>query len=233
MKVGKVGRGSPGAISFNHIMADGSMNTGFPDELTIDDYKENGAHTLEMDRVNAHETPSFEEVFQRYQSLVFNLLFRVLGDREEALDISQEVFLSVYRKLSRFRGESSLKTWIYRIALNRASNRCRWWNRLRRRGTLSLDEHLGKEDDRVFCDSLRAPGATPEEELLGRERRRNIEHSLLRLPVQQRVAVIMRDIEGLTYEEIAVLLSVSLGTVKSRIARGREELKRRLNGTLG
>jgi RNA polymerase sigma-70 factor, ECF subfamily len=208
------------------------MNTGFPDELALDNYKENSvALDLEDSHVSVKE--SFDEIFQHYQGMVFNLTFRMLGDREEALDVSQEVFLSVYRKLARFRGESSLKTWIYRIAVNRAANRCRWWNRLRRRGTISLDEHLSKEDDRTLSESLESGGATPEDALLAQEKHCEIERSLMRLPVQQRVAVIMRDVEGLSYEEIADLLQVSLGTVKSRIARGREELKRRLNGTLG
>jgi RNA polymerase sigma-70 factor (ECF subfamily) len=232
MKVREVNRRTYGALIFNHIVADRSMDTGFPEELALDSYKENGV-ALDMEATQASLTASFEEIFRRYESMVFNLLFRVLGDREEALDVSQEVFFSVYRKLHRFRGESSLKTWIYRIALNRAANRCRWWNRLRRRGTLSLDEHLSKDEgSRAFGDSLKSTGMTPEEELLINEKRRDIEHSLLRLPVQQRMAVIMRDVEGLPYEEIAASLQVSLGTVKSRIARGREELKRRLNGTL-
>ncbi len=207
------------------------MSTGFPDELTLDSYEEDD-RAQDRDMIRASAAVTFEEIFQHYGSMVFNLTFRILGDREEALDVSQEVFFAIYRKLQRFRGESSLKTWIYRIAINRASNRCRWWNRLRRRGTVSLDEHLSKGDSRTISEALASAGNTPEEALLLREKRNEIEHTLQCLPVQQRVAVIMRDVQGLSYEEIAGLLQVSLGTVKSRIARGREELKRRLNGTL-
>jgi RNA polymerase sigma-70 factor (ECF subfamily) len=207
------------------------MSTGFPDELTLDSYEEDG-RAQDRDMIRASAAVTFEEIFQHYGSMVFNLTFRILGDREEALDVSQEVFFAIYRKLQRFRGESSLKTWIYRIAINRASNRCRWWNRLRRRGTVSLDEHLSKDDSRTISEALASAGNTPEEALLLQEKRNEIEHTLQCLPVQQRVAVIMRDVQGLSYEEIAGLLQVSLGTVKSRIARGREELKRRLNGTL-
>lgn len=207
------------------------MNTGFPDELTLAGYEKDSV-ALEGDQCGPTVSESFEEIFALYQSMVFNLALRILGDREEALDVSQEVFLSIYRKLNHFRGESSLKTWIYRIAINRASNRCRWWNRLRRRGTVSLDEHLSKEDRRTYSESLDSGRETPEEALLGQETRAHIESVLQRLPVHQRVAVIMRDVEGMPYEEIAGLLHISLGTVKSRIARGREELKRRLNGTL-
>jgi len=207
------------------------MSTGFPDELTLDSYEEDG-RAQDRDRIQASEAVTFEEIFQRYSPMVFNLTFRILGDREEALDVSQEVFFAIYRKLQRFRGESSLKTWIYRIAINRASNRCRWWNRLRRRGTVSLDEHLSKDDSRTISEVLPSAGSTPEEALLLQEKRNEIERSLQLLPVQQRVVVIMRDVQGLAYEEIADLLQISLGTVKSRIARGRDELKRRLNGTL-
>ncbi len=208
------------------------MNTGFPDELTLAGYEKTDV-ALERDQCEPVATESFDEIFARYQSMVFNLTLRILGDREEALDVSQEVFFSIYKKLHRFRGESSLKTWIYRIAVNRASNRCRWWNRLRRRGTVSLDEHLSRDDTRTFSESLESARETPEEALMLREVRTHIERVLHLLPVQQRIAVIMRDVEGLPYEEIAALLHVSLGTVKSRIARGREEIKRRLNGTLG
>jgi RNA polymerase sigma-70 factor (ECF subfamily) len=207
------------------------MNTGFPDELTLADY-EKGV-TPEREMCAAGATESFDAIFARYQSMVFNLTMRILGDREEALDVSQEVFLSVFRKLHRFRGEASLKTWIYRIAINRAANRCRWWSRLRRHGTVSLDAHLSQDDCRTLLESLESGERTPEEALQMREARQEMERVLLCLPVQQRIAVIMRDVEGLSYEEIAESLSLSLGTVKSRIARGREELKRRLNGTLG
>lgn len=208
------------------------MNTGFPEELALGSYEKESV-ALDREKGDAAGVESFDAIFERYKSLVFNLTMRILGDREEAMDVSQEVFFAVYRKIHRFRGESSLKTWIYRIAINRASNRCRWWNRLRRRGTVSLDEHLSKDDSRTFSESLESAANTPEEAFLIAEKRLEIERTLRRLPIQQRVVVVMRDVEGMSYEEIAELLHVSLGTVKSRIARGREELKRRLNGTLG
>ncbi len=208
----------------------------YPDEIALRSYEHESVasdQAATLERVRSEADLSFEEIFERYNSMVFHLSYRILGDREEALDVSQEVFLTVYRKMGCFRGESSLKTWIYRIAVNRASNRCRWWNRLRRRGTVSLDEHLGKESTRSISETLESGGRSPEETLLVEEERVEIERLLHRLPMQQRIAVVMRDIEGLSYEEIAESMQVSLGTVKSRIARGREELKRRLNGALG
>ncbi len=208
----------------------------YPDQIALGEYERESAAARPqsaLEGVCPEIDLSFEELFARYSSMVFHLTYRILGDREEALDVSQEVFLTVFRKRHCFRGESSLKTWIYRIAINRASNRCRWWSRLRRRGTVSLDEHLSRENARSLSETLEAGGRSPEETLLAEEERAEIERSLLRLPVPQRIAVVMRDIEGLSYEEIADAMKVSMGTVKSRIARGREELKRRLNGALG
>jgi len=208
----------------------------FPKEIALEDFEsESAAFEREalLERLRTDADKTFDELFERYNSMVFRLAYRILGDREEALDVSQDVFFTVYRKLHRFRGESSLKTWIFRIAINRASNRCRWWNRLRRRGTVSLDEHLSAGRDYVLSQTVEAGGNSPEQNLLLHERRAEIENWLLRLPVHQRIAVIMRDVEGMSYEEIAESMHVSLGTVKSRIARGRQELKRHLNGALG
>lgn len=207
-----------------------------PEELTLADFDQErdiAALPRACEAGVAEASLGFDALFERYHSLVFHLACRVLGDREEALDVCQEVFLTVHRKLPRFRGDSSLKTWIYRIALNRAANRCRWWNRLRRRGTVSLEAHLGAEGGSGLAETLESGDASPEELLLRREEREELERSLAKLPVKQRIAVVLRDIEGLPYEEISALLEVSQGTVKSRIARGREELKRRLNGILG
>lgn len=202
----------------------------YPEELALSKNDTAVAPGTTLERVNTEISLSFEEIFARYNSMVFGLAFHILGDREEALDVSQEVFLTIYRKMDSFRGESSLKTWIYCIAAHRAANRFRWWNRIRRRGTVSLEEHLVKSpNNELFCN-LTSEAKSPEEALLVQEKRAEIEHMLLELPLQQRVALVMRDIEGLTYEEIAETLNVSLGTVKSRIARGRELLKRRFNG---
>ena len=208
----------------------------FLKEIALETYeKERTSSELDSpsDRIQTDRSLVFDELFERYQSMVFNLAYRILGDREEALDISQEVFLIIYRKMHRFRGDSSLKTWIYRIAINRASNRYRWWNRLRRRGTVSLDQHLARGAGLNLSETLETDDRSPEENLLSKERSLEIQRSLLHLPVSQRVAIIMRDIQGMSYEEIAAATQTSLGTVKSRIARGREELKRHLNGALG
>lgn len=204
----------------------------YPDELALS--KDDSAVTqgAALEHTGSKIGLTFEELFERYSSMVFGLVFHILGDREEALDVSQEVFLTIFRKMDSFRGESSLKTWIYCIAAHRAANRFRWWNRLRRRGTVSLEEHLAKSPDRELFYNLNSETQSPEQALLAREEREEMEQLLLQLPMQQRIAVVMRDIEGLSYEEIAESMQISLGTVKSRIARGRETLKHLLNGAV-
>ena len=200
----------------------------YPDELALT--KENGAVTqgTALECVSSKIGLTFEELFERYSSMVYGLALHILGDREEALDVSQEVFLTIYRKMDTFRGESSLKTWIYCIVIHRAANRFRWWNRLRRKGSVSLEDHLAKNPDRELYSNMSSIGQNPEEALLEQEEHAEIERMLLQLPLQQRIAVVMRDIEGLSYEEIGKTMNISLGTVKSRIARGRETLKRHL-----
>jgi RNA polymerase sigma-70 factor (ECF subfamily) len=202
----------------------------YPDELAL--AKEDSAVTqgATLESIGQGIGLTFDELFERYNSMVFGLLCHILGDREEALDVSQEVFLTIFRKMNSFRGESSLKTWIYCIAAHRAANRFRWWNRLRRRGTVSLEEHLANNPDRETYYNLKSNSQSPEDVLLSQEERAAIESLLLQLPLQQRIAVIMRDIEGLSYEEIAESMKISIGTVKSRIARGRETLKRHFRG---
>jgi len=198
----------------------------FPEQLSLPEDDSAMEHGAILEGIGL----TFEQLFERHKSMVFNLAYQMLGDREEALDVAQEVFLAIYRKMDTFRGESSLKTWIYRIAVRRASNRFRWWNRLRRRGTVSLEEHLAKNPEREYSRELTSGRQSPEEALLRKEEQEEVKRMLSQLPPQQRIAVIMRDIEGLSYEEISEALNVSLGTVKSRIARGREILKQHYRG---
>ena len=198
----------------------------YPDEMVLSDNQQASAQPAALDKVETEGAFCFEQVFERYNSMVFNLAFQVLGNWEEALDLSQEVFFTIARKMHSFRGESSLKTWIYSIALHRATNRLRWRNRLRRRGSVSLEEYLARKPDEDYCISLKSGMCSPEEALIIKEERGRLNQLLQRVPLQKRIAVILRDIEGLTYEEIAESMKVSLGTVKSRIARGRDILRR-------
>jgi len=185
-----------------------------------------GADAALLHRLKEGDRGAFEELVSSYQGLVFDLAFRLLGDREEAQDVAQEAFLKVFRHVGAFRGESGLKTWLYRITVNQASNHRRWWHRRRRRDTFSLDS--AGADALPLAERLSARGASPEQVALGRERERRLMAALDTLKQDFRVAVVLRDIQELSYDEIAETLEISVGTVKSRIARGREELRKRL-----
>jgi RNA polymerase sigma-70 factor (ECF subfamily) len=182
---------------------------------------------------------AFDQLVEEYQSLVYTLALRILNNAEDARDATQETFLKIYRHFGKFRGDASLKTWICRIAINQARSSDRWLRRRRRNDTTSLDAPWGPSngangaanggaigaDQRSPIDYLQSRYATPEDETLSRERSRQIERGLRQLKKDFRIAVILRDIEGLSYEEIAWVTEVSVGTVKSRIARGREMLR--------
>ena len=166
---------------------------------------------------------AYEELIARYEQPVFGLVFRLLGNQPNACDVVQEVFLKVFRGVQSFREQSSLRTWIYRIAVNEAHNHRRWFARHCRREVPMQDE--GDEGHAEFAAD---PGRSPFEQALDSENRTLIERALARINPVFRTAVVLRDIQNLTYEEIAEILQVSLGTVKSRILRGREALRREL-----
>lgn len=156
---------------------------------------------------------AFEEVYLRHADMVFGLALRMSGDREEAADLAQETFLRVFRHLGRFRGRSSLKTWIYRITVNCCRSKLR--GRARRRLERPL-EQLGEVAD---------GRSGPEERTLGHDLGRRLAAALAELPLVFREAVLLRDVQGLSYGEIGEVLGVRIGTVRSRIARGRERLR--------
>jgi len=156
-----------------------------------------------------------------HQRMVFQLALHLLGDSQEALDLSQEVFLKVFRTLPSFRGQSTLKTWIYRIVVNQASNRQRWWRRRHRQKQVPLDEVKPVEAELTESRSF----ASPDRVLQQRETAGRVWAALARLPFDQRAAIILREIDGLSYEEIATSLGLAVGTVKSRLARARLNLR--------
>jgi RNA polymerase sigma-70 factor (ECF subfamily) len=156
-----------------------------------------------------------------HQRMVYQLALHLLGDPQEALDLSQEVFLRVFRMLKHFRGQSTLRTWIYRIVVNQASNRQRWWRRRRRSQQVALEEHTATHGE---LPDVRETAA-PDREFQKREAAEIVWRALDQLPFDQRAVIVLREIEGLSYEEIATSLEVAVGTVKSRLARARENLR--------
>ncbi len=164
-------------------------------------------------------------LIDRFHEPVYGLVFRMLNDPADAADTTQEVFLKAFRGMRRFHGEASLKTWIYRIAIHEASNHRRWWFRHKGRET-SMEQQVSHAF--ALKDTLVDPGSGPFDNVAQEEVRAKVEAELRLVPEPYRTAVILRDIEGLSYEEMAEILEVSLGTVKSRLMRGREALKKRL-----
>jgi len=192
-----------------------------------EEYAYASAEQVFIENLRAGEAEAFDLLITRYSADIYALLFRLTQDPEEAGDLTQDTFLRAFRSIGKFRGDSELKTWLFRIAINESRNRFRWWKRQRREKTISLDEPLS-ESNRSIGDTLAGNSPNPEEVLLDDEYRRALYSALGSLPDIFREALVLCDIEGQSYQEIAVILEINIGTVKSRIARGREELRKQL-----
>jgi RNA polymerase sigma-70 factor, ECF subfamily len=168
---------------------------------------------------------AFARLVALHERMVFNLAARLLSDVEEAKDLSQEVFLQVYKTIHRFEGRSSLKTWIYRIVVNQCHNRQRWWRRRRRDQLRPLEDLTAGEEAQL---SSSKPASGPFEDLARRDQARRVQAALSAISFDQRAVLLLREVEGLSCDEIAVALTLPVGTVKSRLARGREALRQEL-----
>jgi RNA polymerase sigma-70 factor (ECF subfamily) len=177
-----------------------------------------------VSRCLAGDEQACTELVESHQRMVYQLAFHLLGDKEEALDLSQDVFLTVFRMLDRFRGQSALRTWIYRIVVNQARNRQRWWRRRYQSAQVPLDVHVSEHGE------LSSPrdDCGPEKLLRQKEQADRVWQALRDLPFDQRTALVLREIDGLSYEEIGYSLNVAVGTVKSRLARARQLLRAEL-----
>jgi RNA polymerase sigma-70 factor (ECF subfamily) len=184
-----------------------------------------------IERLKRGDAAAFEEWVTDRSGEIYGLLLRLTENSEEARDLTQETFLRAFQSIGRFRGEADLRTWLYRIAINQARNRWRWWRRRRRDSTVSLDATHGQTDQPLIA-TLVEGSENPEQQTLAHEREVVLRAALQKLGVSYRETVILRDIEGFSYEEIASALDINVGTVKSRLARGRQELRRRLEGSL-
>ena len=184
-----------------------------------------------IERLKRGEAAAFEELVTERSGEIYGLLFRLTENSEEARDLTQETFLRAFQNIGRFRGEADLRTWIYRIAINQARNRWRWWRRRRRDSTVSLDATQGQSNQTLIA-TLAESSENPEQQTLAHEREVALRSALQKVGRAYRETVILRDIEGFTYEEIATTLGINVGTVKSRLARGRQELRQKLEGSL-
>jgi RNA polymerase sigma-70 factor (ECF subfamily) len=171
-----------------------------------------------ISRFLAGDVDAFETIVRRYSGMVFTLAARLVGPLD-AEDVVQETFLRAWRGLAGFRAESSLKTWLYAIALNRI--RARRGALARFRTVFGGADSRGADADFSLVDGLADTGLSPEENAARAEERRRLRKAILVLPEEFRLAVVLRDLEGLSYEEVAAVLSIPVGTVRSRLARGR------------
>ena len=183
-----------------------------------------------LDRLRAGDAAAFDFLVTERTPDIYALLYRLTEDPEEARDLTQETFLQAFRAVGNFRGDADLRTWLYRIAVNQARNRWRWWRRRRRNATVSLDATDAEHERPLAARLADEQSVSPEEATLARERERILTQALRTLSRVYREVIVLRDIEGLSYEEVAATLEISVGTVKSRLSRGRNELRRRLEG---
>jgi len=193
---------------------------------------DNAAQRTVVDGALAEDARDPACLVARYGDLVYNLAVRLTGDREEARDLSQDAMIRILKGVGSFRGDASMKTWIIRVVINCHRNRMRWWRRRRPAATLSLDAPV----DPSGRDAGTTLGATVADTSPGPDRRadavragQRLQRALMELPRDQRAAIVLREIEGLSYQEIALALGVREGTVKSRIARAREALRAALS----
>ena len=185
-----------------------------------------------IERLRAGEAEAFERLVGERSGDIYALLYRLTEDPEEARDLTQETFLQAFRSIAHFRGDADLRTWLYRIAVNQARNRWRWWRRRRRGATVSLDATDETHELPLATRLIDEQAPNPEARTLAHEREEILLAAVRTLARPYREAVVLRDIEGLSYEEVAAALEISVGTVKSRLSRGRTELRHKLEGSL-
>ena len=179
--------------------------------------------------LKAGSEEAYAWLIAQYQPPVYNLVYRILNESAEASDTTQEVFLKVFRGMGHFNSASSLKTWIYRIAVHEASNRRRWWFRHKSKET-SMEQPSQESFEPVTAlkDKLVDQGSSPFDDCARGEIKEQVEAALAQVAEPYRTALVLRDMEELSYEEIAEITQSTMGTVKSRITRGREQLKKQL-----
>lgn len=168
-------------------------------------------------RIQRGETELFEILVRRHEKAIFNVVYRMLGDYDDAAETAQEVFLSAYRAIGQFRGDANFSTWLYRIALNHASTR--------RKSTNSRQRRLVPIDDTELVDDVELG---PAETLEKKEIRQRVQRALNELQPEDAMVILLRDLQDIAYEDVARVLNIPVGTVKSRLHRARQALKARL-----
>jgi len=187
-----------------------------------------GAETQFIEKLKSGDTRAFDALVDQYGGHVYGMLLKITKDPEEAADLTQETFLRALKGIKKFRGDSGIRTWLFRIAINQSRNRFRWWKRRKKDEIVSIDTKLG-DTESTLADVIPDQSTDPEQDLVNSERHRQLTKAISELPEAYKEAVILCDVKGCSYEEIAGILEIGIGTVKSRIARGRRELRLKLS----
>lgn len=177
--------------------------------------------------LKAGSEDAFAILIAQYHQPLYSLIARSINDPADAADITQEVFIKVFRSIRGFHGDASLRTWLYRIALHEASNQRRWWSRHKKQEVTIDSPYDQEENGSSVClsSTLADDSNSPFDNVAQNEVRERVEAALRQVPEAFRTVVVLREIEGFAYEEIAEILNVNLGTVKSRLTRGRAALR--------
>ncbi len=179
--------------------------------------------------IKAGDMDAMGELMGRYTSKAYQIAYSILGNKDDAEEVTQDAFVRIYRALSSFRGDSEFSTWMYRIVVNQARNKYRWNKRRGSHLTVSVDRETKTNDGSTRSFDLADTGKTPDNEVIFREWEGEIAEEIKKLPEVNREALLLRNVKNLSYEQIASLLNCKVGTIKSRISRAREELRRKVS----
>lgn len=175
---------------------------------------------------------AFEILVERHQKKMLNIAFRMMGNYDEACDVTQEAFISAYKSIKKFKAESKFSTWLYRIVINHSKNRLKQISGIIKQESISLDDSGEASAEDIFNQSL-ISSTNPVEQLEDRERNAQIQKCITLLDDEYRDVLVLRDIQGFSYEEIGDILNIPEGTVKSRLSRARNMLKNFLIKVIG
>jgi RNA polymerase sigma-70 factor (ECF subfamily) len=182
-------------------------------------------------RCRAGDEAAFDALVLRHRERAFNIAYPLLLNYEDATEVAQDAFVKVYRNIAEFRGDCEFTTWLYQIVVNLARNKRRWWMRRGKRTTVSMDCPVETRDGEMTAQ-VAAATDPPDAEVARAEFVRTLEERIANLPTRHREVLLLRNVEDMSYEKIAVVLDCSVGTVKSRIARAREALRQAMAGEL-
>ncbi|MCG8417906.1 MAG: sigma-70 family RNA polymerase sigma factor [Proteobacteria bacterium] len=178
-------------------------------------------------KLRERDEKAFRDMVERYRDQVYNTTYRMLGNREEAEDLAQEVFITVFKSIDSFRGESKFSTWLYRITVNHCKNRIKYLARRHDRDQREYDENVTRDGAEAALTAPARP-RSPDRQLEGVEMEQILQRCIAELDDDHRILIVLRDIQDLSYEEIGTITSLPEGTVKSRLHRGRMALRKKM-----